>query len=65
LEDEAATYKVFPDHIELYNENGILIYSVSFEHFMKRISNRFGIMEKDEVEKLKNANVDGEPKNSM
>lgn len=59
LEDEAVTYKVFPDHIELYNIDEIQIYSVSFEHFMKRISPRFGIMEKDEVEKFKNENVDG------
>lgn len=59
LENEAATYKVFPDHIEIYNIDGIAIYNVSFDHFMKRISPRFGLMEKDEVEKFKNENVDG------
>lgn len=65
LENEAVTYKVFPDHIELYNINGIAIYSVSFDHFMKRISSRFGIMGKDELEKYKNENVDGKSGNSM
>lgn len=56
LENEASTYKVFDDgHIELYNADGIQIYSVSFEHFMKRVSYRFGIAEKEVVDKLKSS----------